>query len=213
MAIADRVKDTTSTTGTGNITLSGTPPTGYQALSAIGSTGVTFPYVIEGATAGEWECGIGTITAANTFSRSPTASSNAGSLVNFTSGGTFQCTWTVNEVLNGVQKLSNKRIKSRVSAIGSGATPAINTDNFDRATITGLAVNITSFTMTGTPDAGDMLIVDITDNGTSRTIAWPSANFESSTIAPPTATVGGQKLTVTFDWNPATSKWRCVGYA
>lgn len=212
MANADRVKDTTSTTGTGNITLSGSPPTGYQALAACGTTGATFTYMLEGVTAGEWELGTGTITATNQFSRSPAASSNAGALVNFTAGATFAVVPHTDGLKNFAEKLTNKRIKARVSAITSTATPSVNTDNFDRLTITGQAVAITSVTVSGTPDAGDMLIVDITDNGTARAIAW-GASFESSTIAPPTTTVGGQKLTVTFDWNPASSKWRCVGYA
>lgn len=90
--IADRVKDTSTSTGTGNFTLSGSPATGFQALSAIGAVGATFGYVIDGGA--EWEVGIGTITAANTFSRSPTASSNAGSLVNF-SAGTKTCFHTI----------------------------------------------------------------------------------------------------------------------
>ena len=212
MAIADRVKDTSSTTGTGAITLSGTPPTGFQNLAAIGTTGTTFPYLLENTAAGEWECGTGTITGANTFSRSVTSSSNGGSLVNFTAGPVFQCVLTVNELLNGVQKLTNKRIKPRVLALGSGATPAVNTDLYDRVHITGLAVAITGFTMSGTPDAGDQLAVEITDNGTARAISW-GASFESSTVAVPNTTVAGQRLTVYFEYNATASKWRCVGYA
>lgn len=82
--IADRVKDTSVSTGAGNFTLSGSPAAGFQALSAIGATGSTFGYVIDGGA--EWEVGTGTITAANTFSRAPTASSNAGALVAFSAG-------------------------------------------------------------------------------------------------------------------------------
>jgi hypothetical protein len=83
---ADRVKDTTTTTGTGSITVSGTPPAGFQALSAVGSVGATFTYAIAGQTGSEWEIGTATITAANVFSRSVTASSNANALVNFSAG-------------------------------------------------------------------------------------------------------------------------------
>lgn len=85
MKIAARVKDTTTTAGTANIVLSGTPATGFLALSGIGPVGTTFPYYVDGS-AGEWEAGIGTITAANTFSRAPESSSNAGTLVNFSAG-------------------------------------------------------------------------------------------------------------------------------
>lgn len=212
MAIADRIKDTSTTTGTGDITVSGTAPTGYRTISTLGGVGTTFPYLITNADESQWEVGKGTMTGANSFSRSVQASSNAGAAVNFSGTLTVTCSLTADSFVNEAVTLSNKRIKPRVLALGSGATPAVNTDLYDRVTITSLAVAITGFTMTGTPVDGDSLVVAITDNGTARAIAWGSS-FESSTIAPPTTTVGGQKLTVAFDWNAATSKWRCVGSA
>jgi hypothetical protein len=86
MTYADRVKDTTTTTGTGPITVSGTPPTGFQAISAVGPVGSTFTYAIASQTANEWEIGTATITAANVFSRVVASSSNANALVNFSVG-------------------------------------------------------------------------------------------------------------------------------
>lgn len=212
MAIADRVKDTSTSTGTTDFTLSGTPPTGFQGLSAVGTTGTTFPYVIDNGA--EWEVGTGTITGTNTFSRSPTVSSNSNALVNFSAGSkTVYVALSTNEYLNGVATFSNKRIKTRVLTMSApSATPSFNTDSYDRISITALAVAITSFTVTGTPVIGDALVVDITDNGTARAIAW-GTSFEPSTISLPTSTVAGQKLTVSFDWNPASSKWRCMGNA
>jgi len=209
MANAERVKDTTATTGTGNITLSGTPPTGCRPLADCGTTGATFTYVLEGNTAGEWEVGVGTITAANTFSRSPTASSNAGALVNLTSGATFACVPTVAQK-DFAEKLTNKRVKPRVSSVTSSATPSVNTDNFDVLEVTALAVNITGITVTGTPDSWDTLIISIKDNGTAKTIAW-NASFEASSLALPLTTVGGQTLDMAFRWNAASSKWRFQG--
>lgn len=83
----DRVKDTTTTTGTGTITVSGTPPTGYAALSTA-PTGSKISYVIAGQGTAEWEVGEGTVASGTTMSRDTVrASSNAGALVNF-SGGT-----------------------------------------------------------------------------------------------------------------------------
>ena len=83
--IADRVRETTLTTGTGTVTLAGAY-TGFQTFSAgIGSGNSTY-YAIANVAAGQWEVGIGTYTSgANTLSRTTVlASSNAGSLVNFT---------------------------------------------------------------------------------------------------------------------------------
>jgi hypothetical protein len=84
--LADRVKDTTTTTGTGTITLSGTAPTGYQTFgSAIGNGNNTYYTITAGS---EWEVGIGTYTSAGTtLSRTTVLSSSAaGSLVTFSAG-------------------------------------------------------------------------------------------------------------------------------
>jgi hypothetical protein len=80
----DRILETTTSTGTGNISLAGAV-TGYRTFASIATAdGDQFPYVIAGSS--EWEVGIGTRVSSTTFSRSPTASSNAGALVNFSAG-------------------------------------------------------------------------------------------------------------------------------
>jgi len=84
--LADRVKETTTTTGTGTITLAGAT-TGYQSFSAIGNGNTTY-YTIAGQGSSEWEVGIGTYTSSGTTLSRDTvlASSNSGSLVNFSAG-------------------------------------------------------------------------------------------------------------------------------
>ena len=83
--VADRVRETTTTTGTGTITLSGTSPTGYQTFSAVGNGNTTYYTINAGA---QWEVGIGTYTGAGpSLSRDTVlASSNAGALVDFAAG-------------------------------------------------------------------------------------------------------------------------------
>lgn len=85
---ADRVKDTTTTTGTGDITLSGTAPTGYVTFNtAFGTAGRKFYYCISSSGGSEWEVGKGYLSASTTLVRSQvTASSNSGSAVNFSAG-------------------------------------------------------------------------------------------------------------------------------
>ena len=87
LVLADRVKDTTTTSSTGAVTLSGTAPTGYQNFSVIGNANTTY-YTIAHQTANEWEVGIGTYTSSGTTLSRDTvlASSNSGSLVNFSAG-------------------------------------------------------------------------------------------------------------------------------
>jgi hypothetical protein len=113
------------------------------------------------------------------------------------------------------QTLSNKRLVRRVVGVTQSATPAINTDNTDVASITGLAQAITSMTtgLTGSPNDGDMLIVRITDNGTARAISWGSSFEASGNVALPTTTVASTMLMTGFAWNTVTTKWRCVAVA
>jgi hypothetical protein len=86
LVLADRVKETTSTTGTGTVTLLGAS-TGFQSFAAVGNANVTY-YTIAGQGTSEWEVGIGTYTSSGTtLSRTTVlASSNSGSLVNFSAG-------------------------------------------------------------------------------------------------------------------------------
>lgn len=108
--------------------------------------------------------------------------------------------------------LTNKRITRRVVTVTQSATPAINTDNTDVASITELAQAITSMTtsLTGTASTGDLLEVQITDNGTARAITW-GASFVATTIALPTTTVISTMLRVGFEWNG--SAWACIATA
>lgn len=85
--IADRVRETTTTTGTGTITLGGAA-TGFQTFSAaIGNSNSTYYCITDSAT-GDWEVGIGTYTSSgNTLSRDTIlSSSNSGSVVPFSAG-------------------------------------------------------------------------------------------------------------------------------
>lgn len=86
LVLKDRVKETTSTVGTGTITLSGAV-TGFDSFSVIGNANTTY-YAIVTQSPGAWEVGIGTYTLAGTTLARTTvlASSNAGSLVNFGAG-------------------------------------------------------------------------------------------------------------------------------
>lgn len=86
LVLADRVKETTTTTGTGTVTLLGAS-TGYQSFSVVGNANTTY-YTIAGQTTSEWEVGIGTYTLSGTTLARTTvlASSNAGSAVNFSAG-------------------------------------------------------------------------------------------------------------------------------
>jgi hypothetical protein len=75
LVLADRVLETTTTSGSGTITLAGAKP-GYQSFAVVGNGNTTY-YTIAGAT--EWEVGIGTYTSSGTtLSRDTVLSSSSG---------------------------------------------------------------------------------------------------------------------------------------
>lgn len=86
LVVKDRVKVTSTTTGTGTFTL-GSAAAGFQDFSVIGDGNTTF-YTIAGVGSGEWEVGIGTYTASGTTLSRDTIleSSNSGNAVNFSAG-------------------------------------------------------------------------------------------------------------------------------
>jgi len=73
--VADRVKETTTTTGTGTVTLLGAS-TGFQSFAVIGDANLTY-YTIAGQTGNEWEVGIGTYTSSGTTLARTTVLSNS----------------------------------------------------------------------------------------------------------------------------------------
>ena len=88
LVINDRVKETSTTTGTGTIDLAGAE-TGYEGFVAGVGNGNTTYYAIELNSANEWEVGIGTVTdaAPDTLSRDTIiSSSNGDAAVNFSAG-------------------------------------------------------------------------------------------------------------------------------
>ena len=83
LVVKDRVKETTTTTGIGPLTLAGAVP-GFQSFSVIGDGNKTYYTITDGL---NWEVGIGTYTASGTtLSREVLASSVGTTLVNWGAG-------------------------------------------------------------------------------------------------------------------------------
>tara|TARA_R100000388_G_scaffold19493_2_gene14873 strand:+ start:2954 stop:3670 length:717 start_codon:yes stop_codon:yes gene_type:complete len=84
LVLADRIKETTTTTGTGTYTLGGAA-TGFESFAVIGNSNTTYYCCTDGT---DFEVGIGTYTASGTTLARTTIlqSSNSDSAVNWTSG-------------------------------------------------------------------------------------------------------------------------------
>lgn len=156
---ADRVLDTSTSTGTGAIVVSGSAPNGYRTFSAVMSTSDTCYYSIQHETLNEWETGTATYSSANTLTRTTvSSSSNAGSAVNF-SAGTKNVSLTF---------LSSKSLQTDPSG---NVTPAFGGGTYTRTAFTATAGQ-TSFTVSYTVN-----YVEVFLNG----ILLNSADYTAST--------------------------------
>ena len=85
LVVNDRVKETSTTTGTGTLTLAGAV-TGFETFSsAIGNANTTY-YAIVNTTNGEFEVGLGTVGAGTLARTTIISSSNSDSAVDFAAG-------------------------------------------------------------------------------------------------------------------------------
>jgi hypothetical protein len=202
--VADRVKETTSTTGTGTLTLAGAT-TGFQPFSSgIGATNSTY-YTISSSAGSEWEVGIGTVGAGGTtLSRdSVLASSNAGSLVSLSAGvkDIYVTYPSGKSVMTDVsQTLTNKTISGSSNTLSNIANASLT-----NSTISGVSLgsNLGTLTrgtyLTGSDyngSAGQTWAVDATSvNTASKVVARDgSGNFAAGTI---TAALSGNATTAT----------------
>ena len=84
LVLADRVKETTTTTGTGTYTLAGAV-TGFESFATIGNTNTTYYCCTDGD---DFEVGVGTYASSGTTLARTTIlqSSNSDNAVNWSSG-------------------------------------------------------------------------------------------------------------------------------
>lgn len=91
LVLADRVQETTNTTGTGTLTLAGAVA-GYQSFSVIGNANATYYAIVSGS---DWEVGIGTYTTTGTTLSRDTvlSSSEAGAKITVAAGASVFATY------------------------------------------------------------------------------------------------------------------------
>tara|TARA_R100000654_G_scaffold59390_1_gene86130 strand:+ start:1155 stop:2312 length:1158 start_codon:yes stop_codon:yes gene_type:complete len=127
LVLKDRVKETTTTTGTGTYTLAGAV-TGFEAFSVIGNSNTTFYCCTDGS---DFEIGVGTYTSSGTTLARTTIlqSSNSDSAVSWSSGTrTIFCTLPA-------EKMSFLDASGNLVAANGSALTALNASNLASGTV------------------------------------------------------------------------------
>ena len=154
----DRVKETTTTTGTGTVTLAGAVHDFESFEAGIGDGNVTYYCIFhESDSYDEWEVGVGTYTSSGTtLSRTAITSSNSDSLVSFTAG--TKSVFVTMPASKGVLKDN-----SGAFVTGDGTAPGFMTDVVDDTSPTlGGDLDVGAYDITSASDAD----IDIIPNGT-----------------------------------------------
>jgi len=190
LVVKDRVKQQTTTTGTGTLTLSGSY-TGFDTFSQIGDGNTTY-YVITDDTTGDWEVGLGTYTAAGTTLSRDTilASSNAGSAVDLAAGTKVVfCGYPAGKSVY-LDASGNLGISGTVSATAFTGATVTATSNIHTPTISVTDLQASTVTATSnihTPAISATSILASTVSATTR-IHTPELSATSITGATVTAT-------------------------
>lgn len=135
LVLADRVQETTTTSGTGTLTLAGAT-TGYTTFSSgVGNGNTTF-YVIYDATAQIWEVGQGTV-GSGTLSRDTVFSNSSGTTAKISLSGSASIVWCDYPATQAVYK----------NIAGEATAPAMVSSN-------GIAINSQTVTQSYTIATG-----------------------------------------------------------
>jgi hypothetical protein len=148
LILKDRVKESSSSSGTGSLTLGGAF-VGFQTFNATVASGSTVYYTIHNLTAGdddEFEVGVGTFTSPTTLSRDTVLSSSAGAptKTNFTAGASGLEVFITQPAEEAVY-LNNATGKVE---IGGNGTNTVTFTNINTTNLTATTVTLTNGTIT-----------------------------------------------------------------
>jgi len=192
LILADRVRETSTTTGTGALSLAGAV-VGYQTFSsAIGNTNTCY-YAISNPGVAEWEVGIGTYaTSGNTLTRTTILkSSNSNAAVNFSAGTkdvfvTYPAGKSVYQDASGNVTLAGTLTANTIGAFTLGGTVAGGGNQLNNViigTTTPLAGAFTTLSASGLISANGGVQLG------GQNLAWNEVSVRSWTMT--TATTSG----------------------
>jgi len=102
-----------------------------------------------------------------------------------------------------INRLKGSSTRASVATL----TPNINNNSLEQ--ITAQAVNLTVSAPSGSPVLGQKLIINITDDGTARTISW-NAVYNVIDVTLPITTTVNKSLYIGCIYNADTSEWDVV---
>lgn len=202
---ADRVYETSTSTGTGSYTLAGAI-SGYRAFSAVCANGDTVRCFVEevdgnGVPNGGWEVGLYTWGTGGTLARTTIeASSNSNAAVSWNAG-------TRRIGLGVTASKLGTPLPPNVQSVASAGTVTPTFSN-DLVKITAQAAALTLANPTGTASEVGM-VIRIKDNGTARAITFGS-QYRAVGVALPTTTVVSKTLYLAMVYNADDTKWDVV---
>ena len=189
LVVADRVQETSTTSGTGTLTLAGAVA-GFQDFStAIGNGNTTF-YTIYDPTVYDWEVGIGTV-GAGTLARTTVLSNSAGTTSPISFAGNVKsvfCTYPAEKSINydadGVATIGETLSYSDTGIIGSFASTVagynqVVIQNKSAATNASTNLNVSNDVSTGSAGYVELGINSSTFTG-SGSFNIPSASYLAS---------------------------------
>jgi hypothetical protein len=176
LVVKDRVKVSSTTTGTGTFTL-GSAALGFQDFSVIGDGNTTY-YTITGVGSAEFEVGVGTFTASGTTLSRDTIleSSNAGSAVNFSAGAkeVFVTYPAERAVYTDAAGTAITPASASVLGVSSGGTG-----------ITSLGTGVATFL--GTPSSANLAAAVTDETGSGSLVFATSPTFVTPLLGTPTS--------------------------
>jgi hypothetical protein len=211
---ADRVLDTSTTTGTSPLVMSGTAPTGYRPFSAVMSTSDTCFYGAQHETADEWETGFGTYSSTNTLTRTAIiSSSNGGSAVSFSAG--TKDVWIDFPASKVFQQDNLGRLTLPAGFNEKKTAPSISSNTLTLDCSLGnvfsvsLNANINTLSFNNVPATGTAygLTLSLIADGTARTVTWGSSVKWPGGTAPTLTSTNGKVDTFVLYTHDGGTTW------